>query len=87
MAEEESKTVEKEEAVEAHYVPLDEIEVGSEFKAPEKQKPKIKMSNIHYKRPEKLVKKVKQNLKAYSLKEVGEKTFDYYVDLEEIENE
>jgi len=87
VAEEESETVEKEEAVEANYVPLDEIEVGSEFKAPEKQKPKIKMSNIYYKRPEKLVKKVKQNLKAYSLKEVGEKTFDYYVDLEEIENE
>lgn len=87
VAEEESKTIEKEEAVEANYVPLDEIEVGSEFKAPEKQKPKIKMSNIYYKRPEKLVKKVKQNLKAYSLKEVGEKTFDYYVDLEEIENE
>ena len=87
VAEEESKTVEKEESVEANYVPLDEIEVGSEFKAPEEQKPKIKMSNIYYKRPEKLVKKVKQNLKADSLKEVGEKTFDYYVDLEEIENE
>ena len=87
VAEEETKPVEKEEAVEANYVPLDEIEVGSEFKAPEKQKPKIKMSNIIYKRPEKLVKKVKQNLKVYSLKQVGEKTFDYYVDLEEIENE
>jgi len=87
MAEEESKTIEKKESDEANYVTLDEIEVGSEFKAPEKQKPKIKMSNIYYKRPEKLVKKVKQNLKAYSLKEVGEKTFDYYVDLEDINNE
>ena len=83
----EEETGEEEEAVEAKYVTLDKIEVGSEFKAPEKQKPKIKMSNIYYKRPEKLVKKVKQNLKAYSLKEVGEKTFDYYVDLEEIEDE
>ena len=51
------------------------------------QKPKIEMKIIKYKRSKKLVEKVKRNLKANSLKEVGERTFDYYVDLEEIENE
>jgi len=87
VTEEKSEMGEEEEAVEAKYVPLDKIEAGSEFKAPEKLKPKIKMSNILYKKAEKLVKKVKKRLKVRSNKEVGEKTFDYYVDLEEIEDE
>jgi len=86
---EEKAVAEKEigEEEEAKYVLLDKIKVGSEFKAPEKQKPKIKMSTINYRRSEKLVKKVKQSLGARSNKEVGEKTFDYYVDFEEIEDE
>jgi len=83
----EEETGEEEEAMEAKYVPLDKIEVGSEFKAPEEQKPKIKMSTINYKKPKKVVKKVKQRLRVKTNKEVGEKTFDYYVDLEEIEDE
>ena len=77
----------EEDTAKANYVPLDKIEVGSEFKAPEKPKPKIKMSTINYKRPEKLVKKVKQSLGVTTNKEVGEKTFDYYIDLEEIDDE
>ncbi len=84
VTEEESETGEEEEG---KYVPLDKIDVGSEFKAPEKPKPQIKISNILYKKPEKLVKKVKKSLKVRSNKEVGEKTFDYYVDLEEIKDE
>lgn len=84
---EEAETGEEEKAVEAKYVTLDKIEAGSEFKAPEKPKPKIRMSTINYKRPKKLVEKVKQTLGAKSNKEVGEKTFDYYIDLEEISDE
>ncbi len=78
---------EEEKAGEAKYVPLDKIEAGSKFNAPPKSKPEIEMRTIKYKRSKKLVEKVKHNLKAFSLKEVGEKTFDYYVDIEEIENE
>jgi len=86
VTEKEGETGEEEKTAEVNYVPLDKIEAGSEFKAPEKQKPKIKMTTINYKRPKKLVKKVKQTLGAKSNKEVGEKTFDYCVDLEEIED-
>ncbi|NQV18540.1 MAG: ATP-binding protein [Armatimonadetes bacterium] len=78
---------EEEKAGKAKYVPLEKIEANSKFNAPPKPKPKEEMRTIKYKRPEKLVKKVKQNLKANNLKEVGEKTFDYYVELEEIEDE
>lgn len=78
---------EEEKAGEAKYVPLDKIEADSKFNAPPKSKPEIEMRTIKYKRSKKLVEKVKHNLKASNLKEVGEKTFDYYVDIEEIENE
>ena len=87
VAEEKAETGEEEEAVEAKYVSLDKIEGSPEFIAPERPKPKIKMSTINYKRSEKMVKRVKKSLGARSNKEVGEKTFDYYVDLEEIEDE
>lgn len=87
VTEEKTEIGEEEKAVEAKYVPLDKIEVGSKFNAPVKPKPEIEMRTIKYERSKKLVEKVKQSLRVYSFKKVGEKTFDYYVDLEEIENE
>lgn len=81
------KIGEEEERVKTKYLSLEEVKVGSMFKAPEKPKPKMKMVNISYKKPEKLVNKVKKYLGVRSKKEVGEKTFDYYVDLEEIKDD
>jgi hypothetical protein len=40
------------------------------------------MSKISYSKPSKQVEKVKKILKAKTLSEVGQKTFDYYVSLE-----
>lgn len=42
---------------------------------------------IKYYRPRELVNKVKKYLKATNLKQVGEGTFDYFVDQEELDNE
>lgn len=75
------------EEVKGKYLRLDEVAVGSVFKAPEKPKPKIRMSLIKYKKPEKLIKKVKKYLDVRTNEEVGEETFDYFVDLEGIEDE
>jgi len=73
--------------VEAKYVTFVKIYGSPQFKSPERPKPKIKMSTINYKKPKKIVKKVKQSLGVKRNDEVGEKTFDYYVNLEEIEDE
>jgi len=52
----------------------------------ETEKPTVKMVNItSYQKPKDLVEKVKIALKARSLKQVGEKTFDYFVTNEEVE--
>jgi hypothetical protein len=75
------------EEVKGKYLRLDEVAVGSVFKAPEKPKPKIRMSLIKYKKSEKLIKKVKKYLDVRTNEEVGEETFDYFVDLEGIEDE
>ncbi|MDD4898379.1 MAG: ATP-binding protein [Methanocellales archaeon] len=85
--------VQKDELVEegglvgAKYVNLDQIEVGTEFKAPERPKPKIKMATIIYKKPEKIVKKLKERFGVRSNTKVGEETFEYYIDTEEIEDD
>ncbi len=68
-------------------LPLEAIEVGSVFKAPARSEPSIKMANISYKKPEKLVKKLKGYLKVSANKDVGEKTFDYFIDLEGIKDD
>jgi len=73
--------------IEVKYLSLDEVEVGSVFRAPPKPKPKIVMSTIIYKKPKKLVVKVREYLGLRTFKEVGENTFDYFVDLEGIEDE
>lgn len=78
---------EEEKDVEIRLISLEKIDAGSIFKAPVKQEPKVKLVNISYKKPETLVKKVKKSIEARSNKEIGEDTFDYYVDLEGIENE
>jgi len=75
------------EEVKGKYLRLDEVAVGSVFKAPEKPKPKIRMSFIKYNKPKKLVEKVKKYLGVRTNEEVGEETFDYFVDLEGIEDE
>ena len=85
MEDEDNK--EENEDDEITFVSLDEINVGSTFKAPVKKEPKIKFVNISYKKPESLVKNVKKSIDARSNKLVGEKTFDYFVDLEGIEDE
>jgi len=71
--------------IEVKYLTLDEVEVGSVFRAP--PKPKIVMSTIKYKKPKKLVLKVREYLGLRTFEEVGENTFDYFVDLEGIEDE
>ena len=83
----ETGTEEEEIAIEVKHLRLDEITVGSVFKAPEKPKPAIKMALIKYKKPKKLVEKVKKYLDVRTNEEVGEETFDYFVDLEGIEDE
>jgi hypothetical protein len=64
---------------------LDEV---SDFKAPpQKEPPKEEMTSISYVKPKSLVEKVKSHLEVTSNKEVGSQTFDYYVDLEELDVE
>lgn len=72
---------------EAQFIPIDEIEDGSVFVAPKKRGPRIKMLNITYTKPEKLVKEVKKYLDVKSNKEVGEKTFEYFIELEGIKDD
>lgn len=71
----------------AEFVSVDEIKDGAVFQAPSKRGPQIKMANITYKKPEKIVKKVKKHFDVRSNKEVGEKTFEYFVDLERLNND
>lgn len=52
------------------------------FVSPEAIVGRLKMSKISYSKPSKQVEKVKKILKAKTLPEVGQKTFDYYVSLE-----
>lgn len=63
--------------------------LGKVFKIPKTKtmKPTVKMVNISYKKPKDLVEKVKKALKITSPKEIGETTFDYFVTMEEVENE
>ena len=53
------------------------------FKAPQ-PKPKPISVKIRYEKPKIMVDKVKDHLKVTTLKAVGEKTFDYYVKMEEV---
>lgn len=76
-------TIRKEEK--PRYVTVDEIKDGSKFAAPGKPGPNIKMTPIHFRRNRELVKKVKEHLGVETNKEVGERTFDYFVKQEGIE--
>lgn len=76
-------TIKKE--VEPQYATVDEIEDGSRFAAPLKPGPKIRTTGIYYRRNRELVKKVRDYLGVESNKEVGERTFDYFVKQEGIE--
>jgi len=82
-----AETEEEGESEKIRYVPLEEIKVGSTFRAPKMLKPRIKMTSVQYSKPEKIVEKVKQSLGVSSNKKVGEKTFEYYVDLEGIKDD
>lgn len=72
------------EKVEPQYVPVDEIKDGSKFAAPGKPGPKITTTLISFKRNKELVNEVREYLGAESNKEVGERTFDYFVKQEGI---
>ena len=72
---------------EGTLIELSELRKKSEFKAPFTKVKRIKMANISYRKPGKMVEKVKKHLKAKTNKEVGELTFNYYVELEDITND
>lgn len=80
-------TEEEDSAIQVKHLRLDEIADNSVFKPLEKPKPTIKMATICYKRPKKLVEKVKKYLGVRTYSEVGEEMFDYFIDLEGIEDE
>lgn len=83
----EKEVTEKGKAEEIQFVPVDKIEEGSVFVAPKKREPKIKIVTITYTKPEKLVKKIKKYLGVKSNKEVGETTFEYFIDTEDIKDD
>lgn len=56
-------------------------------KVEEPEKDEIEWARITYLKPKSIVDKIKKIIKAKNRKEVGEKTFDYYVNMEEIEHE
>jgi len=68
-------------------IPINELKEITTFSPPEETRPKEKFVNIQYNKPKKIVDKVKKHLSVKSAKEAGIKTFDYYVETEEIENE
>jgi len=72
------------EKVEPQYVAVDEIKDGSKFAAPGKPGPKITTTLISFRRNKELVNEVREYLRAESNKEVGERTFDYFVKQEGI---
>lgn len=53
----------------------------------ENNEPEEEMVKITYSKPKNIVEQVKKAIKAKSFKKVGEGTFDYFVKMEEIENE
>jgi len=61
-----------------------EFKNTSEFKAPIKKEVKEEITNISYSKPKKIVDVVKKHLGVSSNKEVGIKTFDYFVDAEDL---
>ena len=86
IEEEVNETVEED--TETHEkVPLGQIAVGTTFKARHWTRQREEFANIQYKKPKTLVELVKKHIKAGSWKNAGEKTFDYYVEMEEIEYE
>lgn len=58
------------------------VEVADRFIAPEAPPTPPEMGTITYKEPVKEIERVKRLLKVQSYREVGEKTFDYYVKME-----
>jgi hypothetical protein len=80
-------TDEEDSTIQVKHVRLDEIADNSVFIPIEKPKPAIKMAKICFKRPKKMIEKVKKYLGVRTNEEVGEETFDYFVELEEIEDE
>lgn len=86
IEEEVNETVE-EDTEAPEKVPLEEIAVGTTFKARSWTRPKEEFANIQYKKPKKLVELLKKHMKVGSAKRVGEMAFDYFVEMEEIEYE
>lgn len=75
----------KEKEISTNAVPIRSLPLSSEMKLPFIEKmPRIKMATIQYKRPEEEVKKVAASLgsRFMSNKDVGLKTFEYYLDNE-----
>ena len=61
-----------------------ELKEASEFKAPEKKETKKRETTISYSKPKKIVEKVKEHLGVTSNKDVGIKTFEYFVNGEDL---
>ena len=70
---------------------LNSSNLESSFVIPEVEiednEPAEEMVKIIYSKPKEIVEQVKKAIKARSFKKVGEETFDYFVKMEEIDNE
>lgn len=79
--EEEIDEVEEENITE---VPVQEVEEETTFSAPEPKPQEERAAGISYEKPKKIVNKLKKYLKVKTNKAVGEKTFDYFVEMENL---
>lgn len=61
---------------------LPEVEAADNFVAPEVRPPRPNTAGISYRKPVAEINKVKELLQANSNKEVGEKTFEYFLEME-----
>ncbi len=61
---------------------LETVEVADRFVAPKAPPPAPEMRTITYKKPVKDIDRVRRLLKVQSYREVGERTFDYYLKME-----
>jgi hypothetical protein len=66
-------------------VPVGKLPKKSKFKAPKRKRKEKTVENISYAKPIDIVARVKQRLKVKSNKNVGERTFEYYVTLERLD--
>jgi hypothetical protein len=66
---------------------VQDVEEETTFSPPKPKSTEEKTSNISYKKPKIIVDKLKKYFKVRTNKDVGKKTFDYFVEMEDIDNE